>query len=126
MKLIDPRQNNGHKISGEERLAAWTRYVVEANAAINPLVVRSVADSIARQSFLLGAGGGMQPEKIMEYLLSRALEWIVRDRIPVDKILAKMPKNTRDLGIMVLVEGVNPDNGRKLNPEEFTGKKIIT
>ena len=107
-------------IALEERLAAWTRIICSDRATHNDRQVYLVGRQIVRQAYMIASGTGvMNPEKITEYLLTIALEWLVRDRLPLQNVMVKMPKSSRDLGLMVLAEGLNPDTGRKLDPRDF-------
>lgn len=91
-------------VSLEEAMADWRQVVITSQPAANPDFVRATCDEIVNRARMLSTTSNLNFPEVAAFLLTRSRAWVLGG-LPVNNVMAKIPKTLGDLGLMKIAEG---------------------
>lgn len=101
MKRYPPK--NSAMIKADEAMQDWRQAVFRAQPHQNADHIRTVCNSIVVRARKLADDGRVNFNEVAAFLLTKSRNWCLGG-LPVSNVVAKLPTNLSELGIMKMAE----------------------
>lgn len=102
----------------EEEQAQWRAAICNARPMDNVEHVRFLCAQLTERAMAIGRTSPMDPRKILTFFFTVSKAWLLSGSTYAE-VLAKLPKNTEELGYLVISENINPHTGEPLSDRDL-------